>query len=234
MNFPSSTPFPIQTFQSTGDGPSPRALLNFLQNLISENLHDGRVEQIPNEKHTWVTVIAGLSDYLLSSFPSSREGAWTVLHEKITLVDTTLEVIHRVLSKVDGVWSDSGETAEKAVFRLIGICGVLDTRDDADMQEEEGVLSPRQLRERTFAGTLELIRYLGNVDHVTRGAESRSWETAREIITECVKTSEGGLDLCCTAARLMFAYHRATQRRGDLDISDICVAFPHAAHRVGP
>ena len=233
MNFPSSTPFPIQTFQSTGDGPSPRALLNFLQNLISENLHDGRVEQIPNEKHTWVTVIAGLSDYLLSSFPSSREGAWTVLHEKITLVDTTLEVIHRVLSKVDGVWSDSGETAEKAVFRLIGICGVLDTRDDADMQEE-GVLSPRQLRERTFAGTLELIRYLGNVDHVTRGAESRSWETAREIITECVKTSEGGLDLCCTAARLMFAYHRATQRRGDLDISDICVAFPHAAHRVGP
>ncbi|THH16411.1 hypothetical protein EW146_g4222 [Bondarzewia mesenterica] len=191
MSLPSSTPFPIPTFQNNvGDSTTPGALLDFLRTLISENLSGQNVPQNQEHKDTWVTVISGLSDHLLSSFPSSREGTWNVLHEKIILVDTTLTIIHQVLTKIDGLWTGAAGIAEKALFRLINTCGVLDTRNDADVQEGGSVLSPRQLRERTFSVTVELMRYLGNADNAARGDEKRTWEILRTTILECIQTGE--------------------------------------------
>jgi len=146
-------------------------------------------------------VIAGLSDYLLASFPTSHAAAWDVLHEKVTLVDMTLEVVHRILCKVSGLFSGANQVAQNLAIRLINLCGILDIREDANAREMDGVPSPSQLRSKSFSVAVETLRYLGDALTVSRGSEKLAagtsdtdkptYEVLGQILRECIETSDG-------------------------------------------
>lgn len=196
MDTPSSTPFPISTFQN---GP-PVNLLQFLRNLLASELSDENSEGKQFDKKTWLEVIAGLSDHLLTGFPSSKRGEWKILHEVTTLTDTTLEVIRRVLNNVEGLFVGANGFAEKLFTRLLNICCALDARDDPEDTLGNDIPTPQQLRAKAFQVASQLLRYTGAIG-VEKVDESPSWQLLRNIIAELLAVSDGEcslLSLSCT------------------------------------
>lgn len=187
MDPPSSTPFPISTFQN---GP-PVDLLQFLRNLLSSELSDDNSENRQFDKKTWLEVIAGLSDHLLTGFPSSSRGGWEVLREVTTLTDTTLEVIRRVLHNVEGLFAGTNGFAEKLFTRLLNLCCALDARDDPEVVPEGDSPSAKQLRAKAFLVTFQLLRYLGGIVGVGKQDEDSGWVLLRKIIVELLAVSDG-------------------------------------------
>ncbi|TFY78245.1 hypothetical protein EWM64_g5764 [Hericium alpestre] len=180
---PSSSPaFPIQTFQASA---TPAALLDFLRELV-----DDKLQKPLEDKAAWITVISGLCDNMLSSFPSLAGGSWDVLHEKVTLVDVTLEVIRRVIAKLDGYVFD----ADQVVLRLLNLCGALDTRRDPEILDD-AVPSPKQLREKAFMVAVETLKYLGNTICQSNTAEKTTWEIMKRIVQECLESGRVTLTL---------------------------------------
>lgn len=193
MSFPSSTPFPIQTFQSSSDASSPAAFQARLLHIIEHDLAEDRQPAKDIDNVAWTTVISGLSDHLLSSFPSSREGSWDALHEKVSLIDCSLEIIHRLLKKITGFFYEQEDLARTLFIRLVYLCAAMDSRDDGDVADAEGIPSPSDLRGKTFVVATHLLRYLGDPPGITRGESlvRPSWELLRTIVDHCLQTCEG-------------------------------------------
>ncbi|KAJ7248463.1 hypothetical protein C8J57DRAFT_947425, partial [Mycena rebaudengoi] len=166
---------------------SPQQFLEFLHNLVTQNLDghpDARIS-VAN-KEPWVTVITGLSEQFLASFPSADKVQWHVMHEKVRLAAASLDVIRRVTTRVEGIFSGPGDLAQKTFARLLNFCNVIEMWLDVDFEPMEGLPSPRDLADDGLQTTLLVLRSLGGA--VVHVAESNSplWKTLRFILTECL------------------------------------------------
>ncbi len=101
---PPSTPFPVPGLNGTSDNATPAEFLSFLRNLINEYLGDNcpRI----TKKDTWVTVVNGLTDHLLGTFPLPDVVSWNAMQEKVEMTEVSLEVIKTRLStrRKRGCW----------------------------------------------------------------------------------------------------------------------------------
>ena len=192
MNIPTSTPFPVPSFQNTDGDASPKQFLSFLRNLIAQNLDGDPSIRIPaSEKDNWIPIIDGLSDHFLASFPTSNVVPWTAMHEKLGLIEITLEIIQRVTVRVDGLYSGPGDAAKKIFVRLLNLCNALDSWLDVDIVIEDDMLTPLRLRERALGVAVDLLRHLGGI---TTGGEPNTppWKILRSILIECLDVAQGG------------------------------------------
>jgi serine/threonine-protein kinase ATR len=189
MNIPTSTPFPVPNFQNTDADASPKQFLGFLRNLVAENLDGDPSIQIPaTSRDSWITVINGLSDHFLASFPTSNVVPWTEMHDKLDLIDITLEIIHRVTVRVDALFSGPGDDAAKKIFvRLLNLCSALDSWLDVDIVVEDDIPTPLHLREKTFRVAIDLLRHLGGM-----ATNAPAWKILRSILAECLDVAQGG------------------------------------------
>ncbi len=108
----------------TSDNATPAEFLSFLRNLINEYLGDNcpRI----TKKDTWVTVVNGLTDHLLGTFPLSDVVSWNAMQEKVEMTEVSLEVIRRVFLRVENVDVGSEGITRKLSARLLDLCRVLD------------------------------------------------------------------------------------------------------------
>ena len=118
-----STPFPLGSRGTSHEGEaSPAELLSFLETLIAENLSDDNTECIPaSAKESWATIVEGLSDHFLATFPKQRSVLWNMLHEKIRLCSTGLTVIERAAMRVEGLFSDTDSRSFDTVQRMFDL-----------------------------------------------------------------------------------------------------------------
>ena len=190
MDTPSSTPFPLLTFQSSASTDSPAALRDFLLQTIADN-QPSLPYRIKNPHlETWIPILSGLSDYVLSSFPSISTGTWDILHEKAVLVNATVDVFHLFLQKYSNLFDTTSLVARKALVRLIILCHVLDCRNDGDVSINDGIPSPKELREKCLAVATEVMRYLG--DSLGSGnVENSTWEAFRSVYVGLLGIGEG-------------------------------------------
>ena len=190
MDTPSSTPFPLLTFQSSASTDSPAALRDFLLQTIADN-QPGLPYRIKNPHlETWIPILSGLSDYVLSSFPSISTGTWDILHEKAVLVNATVDVFHLFLQRFSNLFDTTSLVARKTLVRLIILCHVLDSRNDGDVSTNDGIPSPKELREKCLAVATEVMRYLG--DSLGSGSvESSTWEAFRSVYAGFLGIGEG-------------------------------------------
>ena len=190
MDTPSSTPFPLSTFQSSASTDSPAALRDFLLQTIADNqpVLPYRIKHPHLE--TWIPILSGLSDYVLSSFPSISIGTWDILHEKAVLVNATVDVFHLFLQRFSNLFDTSSLVARRTLVRLITLCHVLDCRNDVDVSTNDGIPSPKELREKCLTVATEVVRYLG--DSLGSGsAENPTWEAFRGVYVGILGIGEG-------------------------------------------
>jgi hypothetical protein len=190
MDTPSSTPFPLSTFQSSASTDSPAALRDFLLQTIEDN-KTSLPYRIKNPNlETWIPILSGLSDYVLSSFPSVSTGTWDILHEKAVLVYATVDVFHLFIQKFSNLFDTSSDLARNVPVRLMILCHVLDCRNDGDVSVKDGIPSPKQLREKCLNVAKEVMRYLS--DSLNSGSvENPTWEAFRNVYAGCSDVGEG-------------------------------------------
>ena len=190
MDTPSSTPFPLLTFQSSASTDSPAALRDFLVQTIADN-QPGLPYRIKHPHlETWIPILSGLSDYVLSSFPSISTGTWDILHEKAVLVNATVDVFHLFLQRFSNLFDTSSLVARKTLVRLMILCHVLDCRNDGDVSINDGIPSPKELREKCLTVAMEVMRYLG--DNLGSGSVGNpTWEAFRSVYAGILGIGEG-------------------------------------------
>jgi hypothetical protein len=190
MDTPSSTPFPLLTFQSSASADSPAALRDFLLQTIADNQPALPYRIKHPHLETWIPILSGLSDYVLSSFPSISTGTWDILHEKAVLVNATVDVFHIFLQRFSNLFDANTLVARKALVRLITLCHVLDCRNDGNVPVNDGIPSPKELREKCLTVATEVMRYLG--DSLGSGsAGNPTWEAFRSVFVGFLGIGEG-------------------------------------------
>ncbi|KAI0307056.1 hypothetical protein B0F90DRAFT_513397 [Multifurca ochricompacta] len=190
MDAPSSTPFPLLTFQSSASSDSPTALRDFLLQAISDNQSSLSYKIRHPHLKTWIPILSGLSDYVLSSFPSISTATWDILHEKAVLVNATIDVFHLFIQRFSNLFDTAPHVARNTSARLIILCHVLDCRNDGDVLVQEGIPSPKQLREKCLTVATEVMRYLGD-SLGSADVENLTWEAFRSVYTGCLGIGEG-------------------------------------------
>lgn len=192
MNMPPSTPFPVPSFQNADAEASPTQFLGFLRNLIAENLEGDPSVRIPvSDRESWITVINGLSDHFLASFPCANVVPWNAMHEKLELIEITLEIIKRVTFRVDAMYSGPGDAAKRIFARLLNLCSALDSWIDVEVPVEEGIPTPLHLRGQAFQTTTDLLRHLGGNISMSGGPDAPTWKILKSIMCECLDVTQG-------------------------------------------
>ncbi|KAJ6560264.1 hypothetical protein B0H19DRAFT_1146990 [Mycena capillaripes] len=183
---PPATPFPVPTFDDPQGNASPQKFLDFLHNLVAQNLDGDPAVRIPAaNKELWVTVVAGLSEQFLASFPSTDKVEWHVMHEKVRLAAASLDVIRRVSNRVEGIFHGPGDLARRTFARLLNFCNVVEMWLDVEFEQMEGLPTPRGLADDALQTTLLVLRSLGGaVVHITE-SNVPLWKTLRVILAEC-------------------------------------------------
>lgn len=190
---PSATPFPVPTFDGSNNDASLDQFLDFLRTLISQYLSDNNPRIPSSNKDAWITVIGGLTDHLLATFPLPDIVSWSALQEKVTSTLTTLDVVKRVFERVDGIYQGTTGMVKKVFARLLNLCLVLDSWVDIEMQLEDGLVHPKVLKGKGFEVLVTLLRGLGGNVLTTAGIAEPSWRTLRMILNECLEVCHGEL-----------------------------------------
>ncbi|KAI0268140.1 hypothetical protein BC834DRAFT_678146 [Gloeopeniophorella convolvens] len=189
MDIPSSTPFPLLTFQSTTSADSPAALRDFLLQTIADNQSNSPYKVKHPHLETWLPILSGLSDYVLSSFPSIHAGTWDILHEKAVLVNATVDVFRLFLQRFVSLFDSDLKVAHKTIIRLINLSFILDSRDDGDVLVKEDIPTPKQLREKCLTVATEIMRYLGD-NTSSEDTEAPTWDAFRSVYARCIHMGE--------------------------------------------
>ncbi|KAK7062299.1 Serine/threonine-protein kinase atr [Favolaschia claudopus] len=200
---PPATPFPA--FDDPRSNASPQEFLDFLHNLVAQNLDGDPAVRIPaSSKDLWVTVVAGLSEQFLASFPSTDRVQWHVMHEKVKLAAASLDVIRRVANRVEDVFYGPGELARRTFARLLNFCNVVEMWLDVEFEQLDGLPTPRELADDALQTALLVLRSLGGaVVHITH-SKTPLWKTLRQILADCLEVVNGKCNLISRSSTLVF------------------------------
>lgn len=194
--FPSSTPSPAPTFQSShgGEG-TPAELLEFLRTLLAENLDQG--PPIPaSNKDSWITLIGQLSGHFLSTFPSPRFGPWNVLHEQIKLAEATLEVIERATVRVDSLFQGPDDQSRSILIELIKFLCQLNSWTELGDSEDGETLSSEGLHRKALDTTVVILRCVRGDNLINAQTNLSSWQFFRIFVEQCLIIIRG--EFTCT------------------------------------
>ncbi|KAJ7755825.1 hypothetical protein B0H16DRAFT_705798 [Mycena metata] len=199
---PPAAQFPVPTFDDPNSNASPQEFLDFLRNLVAQSLDGDPTVRIPAaNKDVWVTVLSGLSETFLASFPSTDKVQWHVMHEKVKLAAASLDVIRRVSNRVEDIFHGPSDLARRTFARLLNFCNVVEMWLDVEFEPMEGLPTPRELANDALQTALLVLRSLGGA--VVHIAESKVplWKTLRAILAECLEIVT---DLISRSSTLVF------------------------------
>ncbi|KAF9478660.1 hypothetical protein BDN70DRAFT_30460 [Pholiota conissans] len=180
-----STPFPIPAFNSSNNT-TPAEFLKFLRSLVSQYLGDD-CPRITENKIAWVTIVDGLADHFLGSFPLPDMVAWSTMEEKVVMTEVTLDVTKRVFSRVNDIYNGSEILLKKVIVRLLDLCRALDVWMEMDVICGDETFLPSHMKERAFDAVVSVLRGMGSNDPILSGEDNPSWKVLRAILEECIE-----------------------------------------------
>lgn len=191
---PPSTPFPVPGLNGTSDNATPAEFLSFLRSIINEYLGDN-CPRITKTKDTWVTIVNGLTDHLLGTFPLPDVVSWNAMEEKVVMTEVSLDVIRRVFLRVESVDIGSEGIVRKLSARLLDLCKALDVWREAEVIYGEGMFSPAYLKDRAFETLVSVLRCLGDNTPMISEEHDPSWKSLRIILKEYIAVVQGMFSL---------------------------------------
>ncbi|CAA7258548.1 unnamed protein product [Cyclocybe aegerita] len=183
-NTPPSTPFPVPGFAGADNNASPAEFLKFLRSLTTQYLGDNSPRILAANKAAWVTIVNGLTDHFLGSFPLPDIVSWSAMQERVEVAEVTLEAIKRVFERVEGIYNDSEELVRKLFARLLDLCRVLDVWTEPEVVCEEAMFSPAHMKEKVSLLLIAVLRGLGDNAPAPSEQHSASWKVLREVLVE--------------------------------------------------
>ena len=192
---PTSTPFPVPGFNASSSNATPAQFLEFLRSLITQYLGDTSPRILSSAKAAWVTIVDGLTDHFLGSFPLPDVVTWETMQEKVEMTEAALEVIRRVFMRVEGIYNGSEDLVRKIFARLLDLCRTLDVWVDVGIPSGDQAFTPGYIKEKAFSLLVFLLRGLGDSDNTPPPSDHQSqpsWKMLREILKECIDVCHGG------------------------------------------
>lgn len=185
-SLPPSTPFSVPGLNTADSNPG---FLRFVRSLIDDHLSDE--PRIPSsEKVAWVAAVDGLTDTLLGPFPLPDSASWTLIAERILILDAVLEVILRVFLRVEEIYTNSERFVRKIFARLLDLCWVLEVWTEVEIDCGGELFSPTHMKDKAFGALITLLRGLdGSPVHSEQ--QEPSWNILRSILKEVLDVSSG-------------------------------------------
>jgi serine/threonine-protein kinase ATR len=188
-----STAFPPE-FSNVGGDSDPAEFLKFLQAMMTRYLSDDS-PRITEGKDVWVTIVDGLADSFLQSFPLPDMTLWDLMEEKVAMTETTLQIIQRVFSRVDGIYNNAEVLVKKLFRRLVDLCSVLDIWLETNVIYNDGIISPMNMKNQASNIIVSFLRGMGNNTPLLSSDGEQSWKILRSVLQESVDVCQGKLTL---------------------------------------
>lgn len=185
-----SSAFPPE-FRNVGSDSDPAEFLKFLQATMNKYLSDDSPRITEDGKGVWVAIVDGLADSFLQSFPLPDMTLWSLMEEKVAMTETTLQIIQRVFSRVDGIFNNTEGLAKKLFKRLLDLCSVLDIWLETNMTYDDGIISPMSMKTRASNIIVCFLRGMGNNSPLLPNDCEPSWKILRNVLQECVDVCQG-------------------------------------------
>jgi serine/threonine-protein kinase ATR len=186
-NLPPSTPFSVSGLNAADSNPG---FLGFVRSLIDDHLSNEPPRISSSAKGAWIGAVNGLTDNLLGPFPWPNSASWTLMGEKIMVLDAVLEVILRVFLRVEGIYTNSEGFVRKVFARLLDLCWVLDVWTEVEVDCGGELFSPIHMKDKAFGTLITLLRGLDD-SPVHSEEQEPSWNTLRSILKEVLDVSFG-------------------------------------------
>lgn len=138
----------------------------------------------------WIPLISNFCSYYLSKLPSPQGWKWDLLHEKVKVIGTILEVVSRAISSKPSLFTGHDSDAKGLFATLVGLHYVLDQWCLVDVLSSDAVVSPQTLRGKVMDAILELLQSLGNASKLGEDKET-TWATLGNIMSRCLSICDG-------------------------------------------
>jgi serine/threonine-protein kinase ATR len=182
-----STPFSVPGLNTADSNPG---FLRFVRSLIDDHLSN-EPPRIPSSyKGAWAGAIDGLTNILLGPFPLPDSASWTLIGERILILDAVLEVILRVFLRVEEIYTNSERLIRKVFARLLDLCWVLEVWTEVEVDCGGELFSPIHMKDKAFGTLITLLRGLDD-SPVHSEQQEPSWNILRSILKEVLDVSSG-------------------------------------------
>ncbi|KAF9567437.1 hypothetical protein CPC08DRAFT_22231 [Agrocybe pediades] len=159
---------------------------DFLQSLIHDYLESKSSRK--EDPKSWSTVIDQLTNHLLGPFPLPDITPWAPMSEKISVTESTLEVIRRAFLRVEGIYDVSGDLLRKLFVRLLDLLRVLDIWTQVEVKCDKDTFTPLYMKEKTITTLGSILRGLGNDNPMASVKDGPCWKILKGILQELVDT----------------------------------------------
>ncbi|KAG6827760.1 hypothetical protein H0H93_015327, partial [Arthromyces matolae] len=175
---------PLATFENLED---PDYFYNYVTQLLDTNLPLNYTEPITLKQEIWVTVLLGLSQFMVFPPPSSTL-SWAFFKRKVEMVEKWMELIERASTRIVGLYNEPGNLAEEVLTKLLGLACAFWVWDDHNARDDNESYSATYMREKAFRAILIVIRALGDNVATTAPSDRRLWQLLRMFLVECLDT----------------------------------------------
>ncbi|OCH94317.1 hypothetical protein OBBRIDRAFT_823598 [Obba rivulosa] len=205
MDIPSSTPFPLPTFQTTdGGAASPADLYGFLLKLLAGL--DPQEEKHPSRKQSWVQLISSLAENFLSSFPFPHDMPWHAMHEKIKLVEVSLDLISKATELVPTLFLTPDDFLKILLSRLMILCTTLEAWVETSVASDVGYPNADALQLKAVT-TIEKMLGAFGTHFKEPGGEGESPPAGGALSTVIVEFIGVGEDILVLSEGMEFPLH---------------------------
>lgn len=172
---------PIETLESLQD---PVHFYNYVTQLLDTNLPLGCNELITSKQDIWVTVLLGLSHFMV--FPAISESlSWTVFTRKVEMVEKWMELVERASTRIVGLYLETGNLAHEVLTKLLDLRCAFEAWDGHEQHDDAGY-TPLYMKEKALRVMLIVVRVLGDSSLTTVPSDRRLWQTLRMFMVECL------------------------------------------------
>ncbi|PPQ63137.1 hypothetical protein CVT24_005777 [Panaeolus cyanescens] len=180
---------------SNGRQATPAEFHANLHSVISTFFGDP-CERIPaSNAPGWTPVARGLAENFLATFPHPSQVKWSQMQEKLEIMDTTLDLISLIFSRVDGIYTNTEESIRIISTRLLDLCWVLDIWVVEFEDAGETHPSPFHLKSKAELLLAFILRDLSatmySLAENKEGAKQPGWQTLRDIIVPWLAICDG-------------------------------------------
>lgn len=185
--------FPVPEFGNGTGKATPAEFQTFLRSLLTQHLDDS-CRRIPAaDAASWITVVNGLAEHFLATFPLPGIVPWNALKGKVEMTDITLDVVRRVFLRVDGIYSNSQDFIRKISVRLLDLCRALGVWLDEHEDLGEADLSPLHLKQKAEEILVSVLRDMTTSAVVPSGQDTCDWQIFRDVLGQWITVCDGEL-----------------------------------------
>ncbi|KAG6812100.1 hypothetical protein H0H92_004400 [Tricholoma furcatifolium] len=205
----------VQPLGPLKDLEDPDYFYNYVTRLLDTNLHLGHNETINSKQEIWVTVLLGLSQFMVFP-PMTSTLSWKILSRRVEMVEKWMELVERASTRIVGLFTEPGNLAEEVLTKLLGLtCAFWAWNDNDD--HDDATYTPQYMREKAMKVMLVVTRVLGDSSSTTP-ADRRLWQTLRMFLVECLDTVRGFCGPLNSMSYRLLQYHLRNPGLEDVEL----------------